>query len=158
MVTQEQRLKYKKYIKSKEWYELKIDLLQARGCKCEKCNRELQANKLQVHHVTYERLFNERLSDLLVLCGRCHQIEHGIIKRKKYAKTKDKAKKNVCKLSTIDKIKKEHEKTASNLRQKLKQGLITKKVFFRAIKGNNTRYMNNLKKYKLIKQGLIKNG
>lgn len=32
----------------------------------------------QVHHLTYARLYHERLSDLRHLCGKCHQLAHGI--------------------------------------------------------------------------------
>jgi len=33
--------------------------------------------RLEVHHLTYERLGRERPDDLLVLCERCHSLEHG---------------------------------------------------------------------------------
>ena len=35
-------------------------------------------HRLQVHHLTYERLGNERDEDLKVLCWACHEREHGL--------------------------------------------------------------------------------
>lgn len=34
--------------------------------------------RLEVHHLTYERLGCEAPDDLLVLCGRCHATFHGL--------------------------------------------------------------------------------
>lgn len=75
--------KYKEYLLSNEWMEVKIDLLQSRGCKCEKCNKQKPPNKLHVHHKTYERIFNELPSDLIILCARCHMKQHKDIIPKK---------------------------------------------------------------------------
>jgi len=67
---------YLNYLNSKEWSEMKLDLIQSRGCKCEQCNRGKLPNKLQLHHKTYERIFNELPSDLILLCARCHMKQH----------------------------------------------------------------------------------
>jgi len=32
---------------------------------------------LEVHHLSYRRLGNELLSDLIVLCVGCHKKQHG---------------------------------------------------------------------------------
>lgn len=77
------KVKYKAYLKSNEWVQLKIDLIQDRGCKCERCNRSRKPTSLQVHHITYKRLYNELASDLELLCRGCHMKEHGIKKDKK---------------------------------------------------------------------------
>ena len=86
--------KYKAYLLSDEWKQLKIDLVQQRGFKCEVCHKKTKL--LQLHHLTYERIYNENESDLQLLCGICHQKAHGLIKDKtkkpKAAKSK-KAKK-----------------------------------------------------------------
>ena len=46
------------------------------GQRCQKCRRwkhQLGPGEwLEVHHLTYKRLFRERLSDLQVLCNTCH--------------------------------------------------------------------------------------
>lgn len=85
--------KYLAYLKSNEWYSLKLDLLQKRGCKCQKCKRELAPNKLQVHHITYANLYKEHSTDLLLLCGKCHKHEHGLDKPKKKVSKKSASKK-----------------------------------------------------------------
>ena len=72
--------KYKAYLLSDEWKQLKIDLVQQRGFKCEVCHKKTKL--LQLHHLTYERIYNENESDLQLLCGICHQKAHGLIKDK----------------------------------------------------------------------------
>lgn len=37
-------------------------------------------NKIHTHHITYDRLGNEDLSDLVYLCEKCHSIAHKIAK------------------------------------------------------------------------------
>lgn len=87
---------YKAYLLSNEWKQIRIDLLTIRGNKCERCNKK--SNRLQVHHLTYERIYNELAEDLILLCGICHQKAHGLIKdkpikKKPIKKTKNKPKK-----------------------------------------------------------------
>jgi hypothetical protein len=84
MQTQE----YKDYLKSNEWKLVKLDIIQQRGNRCERCKEQRQVNILHLHHKTYVRLFNERLSDLELLCPKCHMAEHGI-KDKKSKKPKN---------------------------------------------------------------------
>ena len=33
----------------------------------------------QVHHKTYKRIFNERLTDLIAVCGICHLDKHKLL-------------------------------------------------------------------------------
>lgn len=72
--------KYKEYLESPEWAEIKNDLFQIRGRKCERCGSD---RFLQIHHKTYIRIFNEEPSDLEILCGGCHRKEHNIVFNKK---------------------------------------------------------------------------
>lgn len=61
---------YEAYLRSALWKGKRRQVLQrANGC-CETCARE--TGHLEVHHVTYERLGAELLSDLLALCVSCH--------------------------------------------------------------------------------------
>lgn len=79
MITDKQKQKYLAYLRSPEWHEIKIDLIQTRGLKCEKCSDEYEhPSKVQVHHKTYKRLFNESPNDLILLCAGCHMAEHDI--------------------------------------------------------------------------------
>ena len=56
---------YSSYLQSDEWQRKRTRVLQQRGAKCEVCGIK---HRLQVHHLTYERLGSELLSDLKVLC------------------------------------------------------------------------------------------
>lgn len=64
---------YKEYIRSDEWKEKRRQRLEFAKNRCELCFRE---SALDVHHRTYERLGDERLSDLIVLCRTCHRHFH----------------------------------------------------------------------------------
>ncbi len=69
----DQRGAYRVYLDSPAWQELRKRKLQelrrCQGCGGDEC--------LQVHHLTYERIGHERLTDLMVLCHLCHAKEHG---------------------------------------------------------------------------------
>jgi hypothetical protein len=67
------------YYKSPQWADLRERTLQRAGYVCEQCrvNRAKQA-----HHLTYERLGNELLNDLLAVCISCHEELHGIDRQK----------------------------------------------------------------------------
>lgn len=43
---------------------------------CERCGYRPWKPILQVHHLTYERIFNEDLEDLILICPRCHKQLH----------------------------------------------------------------------------------
>lgn len=65
--------KYRKYLLSKEWSDIRIDLFNSRGRKCEQCG---STKMLQIHHLHYRNVFKEEPEDLMILCGLCHQLEH----------------------------------------------------------------------------------
>ena len=125
--------RYKKYLFSEEWGQIKVDLIQIRGAKCERCKCARLPTKLQVHHLTYDRIFNEEPEDLILLCASCHMKEHGI---KKATKKIPVIKKNKRK-SPIKKIK---ERAA---RGKYK----TINGYKCAMAGAKTREKNRKKKY-----------
>ena len=61
--------KYKLYICSREWNE-KVRAVRKRSKGiCERCKNNPGG---QTHHLTYIRLYKERLSDLSDLCSGCH--------------------------------------------------------------------------------------
>lgn len=66
-------MSYKQYLQSEHWKELRETKLMESNGRCQKCKR---TSNLQVHHLTYDRKGCERLSDLMVLCERCHEKEH----------------------------------------------------------------------------------
>ena len=60
---------YKAYLESQRWRTLaRAVRMRARG-KCEICRR---ADGAECAHLTYERIFNEPMADLLWLCKQCH--------------------------------------------------------------------------------------
>ncbi len=64
--------KYSKYLHTKEWVSKRNKIREERKC-CELCG---STDKLQVHHLTYENLGNEKDEDLMLLCENCHNLEH----------------------------------------------------------------------------------
>jgi hypothetical protein len=61
------------YMRTSKWKKRrKAKLDQTRG-QCERCSS--WTGRKDVHHKTYERLGNERLDDLIVLCTHCHEVE-----------------------------------------------------------------------------------
>ena len=64
---------YGQYIRSKEWKAKRDAILRRANNRCEACRKR---KATQVHHLTYERLFNEKHTDLLAVCARCHAKEH----------------------------------------------------------------------------------
>jgi hypothetical protein len=65
---------YQKYLCSREWGLRREAVTQRSGGICERC----RVNKARaVHHKTYERIYNELLTDLIHLCGACHDFQHG---------------------------------------------------------------------------------
>jgi hypothetical protein len=64
---------YHAYLESPEWLERRRAVLLRAGDRCELC-RFRQAT--QVHHLTYERIGDEWLSDLIAVCRDCHELEH----------------------------------------------------------------------------------
>ena len=75
------------YMDSDAWRDLRKKKFAQVGCACEKCGDS--SGILQVHHLTYERLYHEPLSDLQVLCDACHAAVH---RKKPHPRPKAKAK------------------------------------------------------------------
>jgi hypothetical protein len=65
---------YHAYLRTNKW-KMKADAARERaGHRCQVCNRPSGKVQLDVHHRTYERIFNEAPEDLTVLCHDCHII------------------------------------------------------------------------------------
>jgi len=77
------KLTRQQYMLSDEWRSLKNEIYSERGHTCELCGIEEKKleQKLHLHHMTYERLFNEDKEDLILLCESCHTNEHKKIKQ-----------------------------------------------------------------------------
>lgn len=63
--------KYKKYLQSPEWKGTAEKVRKRDGNRCVVCNK---TKNLQVHHRTYDRIYEENLSDLTTLCDGCHDL------------------------------------------------------------------------------------
>jgi 5-methylcytosine-specific restriction endonuclease McrA len=68
---------YKQYLQTEHWKNKRLEKL-ATHPNCQICN---SPKGIQVHHKRYKYdnqsiLFNERVEDLITLCGSCHRLTH----------------------------------------------------------------------------------
>jgi 5-methylcytosine-specific restriction endonuclease McrA len=76
---------YEKYLAGPHWQALRKRKLEQQKSElghncCEECREQPEVTRetaLHVHHRTYERLGEERLEDLSIICRPCHDKEHG---------------------------------------------------------------------------------
>jgi hypothetical protein len=64
---------YHAYLKTEEWQRKRKICLEYYGHRCAICYND---EKIDVHHRTYENVFDERPSDLTALCRECHDTFH----------------------------------------------------------------------------------
>ena len=64
---------YAEYLLGEHWGIVREKALERGEYKCALC---ADTEKLNVHHNTYERLYEELDTDLVVLCERCHKTHH----------------------------------------------------------------------------------
>lgn len=69
----ERRRMYEGYLESDEWAARRAFVLKRDRYLCQGC---LECEATEVHHLTYERLFDELLCDLVSLCRDCHRKCH----------------------------------------------------------------------------------
>lgn len=74
--------RYKNYLSSYYWHEVKRAVKLRDRFTCQDCGRR---SDIEVHHLTYENRGREmeHLGDLVCLCERCHEKRHKIKTRKK---------------------------------------------------------------------------
>lgn len=70
---------YQEYLESTKWKEFRKKAFEHYGRKCNKCQT---TKNLQIHHLHYNNIFNEKLEDVRVLCKYHHEETHGINKKK----------------------------------------------------------------------------
>lgn len=63
---------YSEYLHSESWTKTRDRIRQERKV-CEMCGSD---KELQVHHLTYESIGNEKDEDLILLCKNCHYAVH----------------------------------------------------------------------------------
>jgi 5-methylcytosine-specific restriction endonuclease McrA len=64
---------YSNHLQSDYWKEIRYKAHVRDGFKCVDCGDPCE---LETHHVSYERLGREWLSDLVTLCRSCHSTRH----------------------------------------------------------------------------------
>lgn len=62
---------YKDYIKSERWQRKRAAVFSHYGKRCYACRTT--KGPMHVHHMTYARLGNEAIGDLIPLCVNCHR-------------------------------------------------------------------------------------
>jgi 5-methylcytosine-specific restriction endonuclease McrA len=65
---------YNEYMKSPAWDKKRRARLKKDNYTCQDC--DAKDKPLDVHHITYERLGRERMSDLISVCRNCHEERH----------------------------------------------------------------------------------
>jgi 5-methylcytosine-specific restriction endonuclease McrA len=60
---------YDEYIHSVEWRKKRAYVIYLANGRCQKCGKE---TPLEVHHLNYDRLYREKLTDLQAVCKDCH--------------------------------------------------------------------------------------
>lgn len=81
ILTKEEKLSnrkiYNKYLKSSKWRSFRKKIIEDRNYQCQRCRNKFGTKSLQIHHITYQQIFNETPEDVLLLCKGCHKKEHG---------------------------------------------------------------------------------
>lgn len=68
------KAEYQRYLASREWAVLREKVRKRSGGLCERCSRRPMD---AVHHLTYERVGHELLTDLQAICNPCHKYLSG---------------------------------------------------------------------------------
>lgn len=71
---------YNEYLTTEKWRDKRRRVLERDDYMCQAC---LKRHATDVHHLTYERVFNEPLFDLVSVCTPCHEELHPHMKEGK---------------------------------------------------------------------------
>lgn len=77
---------YQVYLESEEFGKIRQRVFRRDGNCCKICG---SIDNLQIHHLTYRHVYQERDYELICLCRKCHEIYHSIDNYKKYADNKN---------------------------------------------------------------------
>lgn len=72
---EKRKQQYDNYLKSYEWKRKHDFIMNKYGYRCVLCFKPA----VNVHHLTYDRVFLEDERDLIALCKNCHEFVHGFI-------------------------------------------------------------------------------
>jgi 5-methylcytosine-specific restriction endonuclease McrA len=70
------RKRYYAHLASPKWQALRDQVIKRDKGLCVDCKKP--PRRPQVHHLTYERMGDEHLEDLVLLCNGCHMKRHGL--------------------------------------------------------------------------------
>jgi uncharacterized protein YlaI len=73
LTTRNYKTVYHSYLNSKDWYNKRNICLEYANYKCSICD---ETENLHVHHLNYNTVGNESISDLIVVCKSCHSDFH----------------------------------------------------------------------------------
>jgi hypothetical protein len=62
--------RYYEYLRSDEWKKKRLERLKIDNFTCQSCGNK--SGRLDVHHTTYDTLYNESIYDIITLCNQCH--------------------------------------------------------------------------------------
>lgn len=65
--------RYRNYLDSARWTAFRNQVIRRYGNRCAICGADGRNEIVQVHHLNYDRLEHERLSDCVLLCVPCHR-------------------------------------------------------------------------------------
>ena len=74
------QVEYREYLNSVKWKTIRDFVVLKSNSTCQECNKKTK--KIQVHHLTYKNIYNEKPEDLICLCSTCHKNTHHIIHEK----------------------------------------------------------------------------
>lgn len=64
---------YEMHLGSPKWARLKAKVWERCGNRCEGCR---EREPVELHHLTYARVGNELLNDVIAYCRQCHRAAH----------------------------------------------------------------------------------
>ena len=73
IVIPRRRIEYAKYLKTAHWKRVKKIIRYIYQDRCQICGK---SKKLHVHHNRYKNLWHEELTDVILLCEKCHNKHH----------------------------------------------------------------------------------
>ena len=77
LLEHEQKLRsemYRLYLRSPKWRAKRKAVMTRDNGQCQFCG----AKAIDVHHLTYVRIFNESIYDLVAICRSCHDLLHAM--------------------------------------------------------------------------------
>lgn len=77
---------YSAYLQSEAWGQKREHRLALSSCRCDACGEEKQ---LEVHHLTYARIFREEMEDLMTLCRVHHAAAEEMIAKRVLSRVGD---------------------------------------------------------------------